>query len=81
MSLLTQSAAYKPFNYSSFVEQAIEHDKLHWEDLVQAMKPQLDAMQKDLHNKGSCFARLTDKGIQFIPCEDVYVKEHGDELD
>jgi|TARA_R110000822_G_scaffold211405_2_gene347045 ribonucleoside-diphosphate reductase beta chain len=30
MSLLTTSAAYKPFNYSSFVTQAIEHDKLHW---------------------------------------------------
>ena len=54
--------------------------KFHWEDLVQAMKPQLDAMQKDLHNKGSCFARLTDKGIQFIPCEDVYVKEKDNGL-
>ena len=30
MSLLTQSAAYKPFAHPSFVNQAIEHDKLHW---------------------------------------------------
>ena len=54
--------------------------KFHWEDLVQAMKPQLDAMQQDLNNKGSCFARLTDKGIQFIPYEDVYVKEKDNGL-
>ena len=52
-----------------------ELQELHWKDLVQACKPQLDAMQQDLLNKGSCFARVTDKGIQFIPCEDIFIEE------
>lgn len=30
MSLLKQSLAYKPFTHPTFVNQAIEHDKLHW---------------------------------------------------
>ena len=30
MTLLKQSLAYKPFAHASFVQQAIEHDKLHW---------------------------------------------------
>jgi len=46
-----------------------------WKDLVEAMKPELDAMQQDLLNKGPCFAKITNKGIQFIPCEAVYIKE------
>ena len=53
------------------MSQLKEIQKLLWEDLVQACKPQLDAMQKDLKNKGSCFARITDKGVQFIPCEEL----------
>jgi hypothetical protein len=51
-----------------------EAQRLHWEALVGAMKPELDAMQQDLINKGSCFARITDKGMEFIPCEEVNVE-------
>ena len=52
-----------------------EAQSVLWEDLVEAMKPKLDAMQQDLLNKGQCFAKITNKGIQFIPCEAVYIKE------
>ena len=52
-----------------------EAQSVLWKDLVEAMKPKLDAMQQDLLNKGQCFAKITDKGIQFIPCEAVYIKE------
>jgi hypothetical protein len=51
-----------------------EAQRLHWEALVGAMKPELDAIQKDLFNKGQVFVRVTDKGIEFIPCEDVNVE-------
>ena len=52
-----------------------EAQSVLWKDLVEAMKPKLDAMQQDLLNKGQCFAKITNKGIQFIPCEAVYIKE------
>ena len=52
-----------------------EAQSVLWKDLVEAMKPELDAMQQDLLNKGQCFAKITNKGIQFIPCEAVYIKE------
>jgi hypothetical protein len=50
-----------------------EAQRLHWEDLVGAMKPELEAIQKDLLNKGQVFARITDKGIELIPCHAVYL--------
>ena len=52
-----------------------EAQSVLWKDLVEAMKPKLDAMQQDLLNKGQCFAKITNEGIQFIPCEAVYIKE------
>ena len=55
MSLLTASPAFKPFNYSSFVTQAIEHDKLHWgewecdlnEDVVQWKSGKISSSEKN----------------------------------
>jgi hypothetical protein len=34
---------------------------------------QLSVMQQDLINKGHAFARITDKGIELIPCHTVYL--------
>ena len=56
-----------------------EAQSVLWKDLVEAMKPKLDAMQQDLLNKGQCFAKITNKGIQFIPCEAVYIKAQDNE--
>jgi hypothetical protein len=55
------------------MSQLKENQKLLWEDLVQACKPQLDAMQQELKNKGNCFVMHTDKGMQLIPCEDIFL--------
>jgi hypothetical protein len=41
--------------------------------LYRKQLPQLDAMQQDLINKGHAFARITDKGIELIPCHTVYL--------
>jgi hypothetical protein len=41
--------------------------------LYRKQLPQLDAMQQDLINKGRGFVRITDKGIEFIPCHTVYL--------
>ena len=55
MSLLTQSPAFKPFSYASLVNQAIEHDKLHWgewecdlnEDVTQWKSGKITAPEKN----------------------------------
>ena len=55
MSLITASPAYKPFNYASFVNQAVEHDKLHWgewecdlnEDVVQWKSGKISLSEKN----------------------------------
>ena len=49
-----------------------------WKELVEAKKPELYAMQEDLLNKGQSFAKITNKGIQFIPYESVCIKEQQD---
>tara|TARA_R110002072_G_scaffold34796_1_gene103659 strand:- start:1027 stop:1980 length:954 start_codon:yes stop_codon:yes gene_type:complete len=55
MSLLDQSPAYKPFSNPSFVNQAIEHDKLAWgewecdlnEDVAQWKSGKISASEKN----------------------------------
>ena len=49
-----------------------------WKELVEAKKPELYAMQEDLLNKGQSFAKITNKGMQFIPYEAVCIKEQQD---
>jgi len=55
MTLLTTSNAFKPFSYASFVNQAIEHDKLAWgewecdlnEDLTQWKSGKISQPEKN----------------------------------
>ena len=55
MTLLTTSNAFKPFSYTSFVNQAIEHDKLAWgewecdlnEDLTQWKSGKISQPEKN----------------------------------